>query len=122
MSLQECYSALGGSYEEVLSRLSSERLVKKFALKFLTDPSYDLLVRSMGSEDWPEAFRAAHTIKGVCANLGFDVLLASSEALTEALRDGRPPQPGEADLIARVEADYARTRQAIQAYQEGAGG
>ena len=66
MSLTECYIALGGSYEEVLSRLSSERLVNKFVLKFLTDPSYDLLVRSMESKDWPEAFRAAHTIKGVC--------------------------------------------------------
>ena len=37
MSLTECYIALGGSYEEVLSRLSSERLVNKFVLKFLTD-------------------------------------------------------------------------------------
>ena len=122
MTLQECYAAMGGNYEEVLGRLRSERLIQKFVLKFMDDGSYQLLVDSMASQNYEDAFRAAHTIKGVCANLGFDVLLASSEALTEALRDGRPPQPGEADLIARVEADYARTRQAIQAYQEGAGG
>ncbi len=115
MSLQECYSALGGSYEEVLSRLSSERLVKKFALKFLTDPSYDLLVRSMGSEDWPEAFRAAHTIKGVCQNLSFTTLYQSSHALAEALRNGYTPEAPA--LYAQVQADYEKTVSAIRAYQ-----
>lgn len=122
MTLKECYAAMGGSYDEVIGRLRSEKLVQKFVLKFLNDGSYQLLQESLAAGDREEAFRAAHTIKGVCANLGFNTLLASSEALTEALRDGKPPQPGEADLIARVEADYARTRQAIQAYQEGAGG
>lgn len=29
MNLIECYSALGGNYEDVLRRLTSERLVKK---------------------------------------------------------------------------------------------
>ena len=111
MSLQECYSALGGSYEEVLSRLSSERLVKKF----LTDPSYDLLVRSMGSEDWPEAFRAAHTIKGVCQNLSFTTLYQSSHALAEALRNGYTPEAPA--LYAQVQADYEKTVSAIRAYQ-----
>ena len=122
MTLQECYAAMGGSYDEVIGRLRSEKLVQKFVLKFLNDGSYQLLQDSLAAGDREEAFRSAHTIKGVCANLGFDALLASSEALTEALRDGKPPQPGEADLIAQVEADYARTRQAIQAYQAGAGG
>ena len=68
------------------------------------------------------AFRASHTIKGVCANLAFNALLESSEALTEALRDGKPPQPGEDELVARVKADYERTAQAIRAYQEGGAG
>ena len=103
MTLQECYAAMGGSYDEVIGRLRSEKLVQKFVLKFLNDGSYQLLQDSLAAGDREEAFRSAHTIKGVCANLGFDALLASSEALTEALRDGKPPQPGEADLIAQVE-------------------
>ena len=120
MSLTECYIALGGSYEEVLSRLSSERLVNKFVLKFLTDPSYDLLVRSMESKDWPEAFRAAHTIKGVCQNLSFTMLGRSSSALSEALRGGYTP---EADALAeQVKAEYQQTAQAIRAFQEAAAG
>ena len=69
MTLQECYSALGGDYDEAAGRLRSDRLIQKILLKFPADPSYDLLVRSMESQEYGEAFRAAHTIKGVCQNL-----------------------------------------------------
>ena len=117
MSLTECYAALRGSYEEVLSRLSSERLVKKFVLKFLTDPSYDLLVRSMESEDWPEAFRAAHTLKGVSQDLSFTKLYQSSHAITEALRT--KDYDLAAQLLSKVKADYQQTADAIRAFQGG---
>ena len=43
MTLQDCYAAMGGNVEEVLNRLRSESLVQKFVLKFLADPSYELL-------------------------------------------------------------------------------
>lgn len=122
MTLQECYTALGGDYDEAMGRLRSERLVQKFVLKFLDDGSYRLLEDSLAAGDRAEAFRAAHTIKGVCANLAFNTLLASSEQLTEALRDGAPPQPGEEELIGRVREDYERAVQAIQTFREGAGG
>ena len=122
MTLKECYAALGGDYDEAMGRLRSERLVQKFVLKFLNDGSYQLLLDSLAAGDRDEAFRAAHTIKGVCANLAFNTLLDSSEALTEALRDGRPAQAGEEDLIARVKADYDRAYQAIQAFQGGVAG
>lgn len=122
MTLKECYAALGGDYDEVMGRLRSERLIQKFVLKFLDDGSYGLLCDSLAAGDRGEAFRAAHTIKGVCANLAFNTLLASSEQLTEALRDGQPPKPEEGDLVERVKADYGRTVQAIRAFQEGAAG
>ncbi len=122
MTLKECYAALGGDYEEAMGRLRSERLVQKFVLKFLSDGSYQLLQDSLAAGDREEAFRAAHTIKGVCANLAFNTLLESSEALTEALRDGKPAQPGEEELIARVQEDYARVCHAIQAFQEDSAG
>lgn len=120
MTLQECYAALGGNFDGVLGRLRSEALVKKFVLKFLDDPSYDLLCRSMESEDYAEAFRAAHTIKGVCQNLSIDKLQASSSRLCEALRNGYTP---EADALAEeVRADYAQTVTAIQAFQKESAG
>lgn len=119
MTLQECYAAMGGNYEDVMSRLRSERLVQKFVLKFLADGSYDLLCRSLEEKDYENAFRAAHTIKGVCQNLGLTRLLDSSSQLSEALRHGYTP---EADSLAeRVGRDYQETIGAIRAFQSSTG-
>lgn len=115
MTLQECYAALGGNYDDAISRLRSERLVTKFVVKFLDDDSCALLLRSMDAENYEEAFRAAHTIKGVCQNLSFTTLYQSSNQLAEALRNGYTPEAPA--LFDQVCADYERTAGAIRAYQ-----
>ena len=120
MTLQECYAAMGGNYESAVGRLRSERLVQKFILKFLDDGSYDLLCKSLEEENYAEAFRAAHTIKGVCQNLSIDKLQDSSSRLCEALRNGYTP---EADALAEeVRADYSQTVDAIRAFQKESAG
>lgn len=113
MTLKECYDALGGSYDDVMGRLRSEALVQKFVLKFPSDPSFQLLEDSLAAENWPEAFRGAHTLKGVCQNLSFTTLYRSSAALCEALRGGTAPDPA---LAVQAEADYRRTVDAIDAF------
>ena len=85
MTIQECYEAIGGNYEDVLRRLPSEALIRKFTLKFLEDQSYPLLKQSLGDNNYEEAFRGAHTLKGVCQNLSFDRLYEVSSELTELL-------------------------------------
>ncbi len=115
MTLQECYAALEGDYAGVLSRLPTEKMVQKFVLKFANDKSYDLLLSSMEEENYAEAFRAAHTIKGVCQNLDFTRLYASSHQLSEALRNGFTPEAPA--LAEQVAADYRQTVEAIRAYQ-----
>ena len=119
MTLQECYAALEGDYAGVTSRLPTERMVQKFVLKFLNDGSYDLLLRSMEAEDYAEAFRAGHTIKGVCQNLDFTRLYQSSSELSEALRNGFTPEAPA--LVERVKADYRQTTDAIRTYQTSNG-
>ena len=119
MTLQECYAAMGGNYEEVLGRLRSDRLIQKFVMKFVNDSSYQLLLDSMASGDYEEAFRAAHTIKGVCQNLGFTPLLDSSSQLSEALRHGITPEAPA--LLEQVRTDYGQTADAIRAFREGLG-
>ena len=115
MTLKECYTQLEGDYESVLARLRSERMVQKFVLKFLNDKSYELLTTSLEAGNYEEAFRAAHTIKGVCQNLSFTKLYESSHLLTENLRSGYGPESDE--LVQRVSADYRQTRTAIEALQ-----
>lgn len=116
MGLKECYQRIGGNYEDAVGRLYSEKLVRKFVLKFLNDPSFGLLEKSLDEKNYEEAFRAAHTIKGVCQNLSFTRLQDSSSALTEALRSGcwTPEVPG---LMQRVTADYQETVSAIKILQ-----
>ncbi len=115
MTLQECYERLGGNYEEVLSRMISDKLVEKFMLKFLDDKSYEMLLQSAEENNYEEAFRAAHTIKGICQNLGFDRLFQSSNQMTELLRNGGSNIDRE--LLSQIQEDYKVTADAINAYK-----
>ena len=58
MTMQECYTALEGDYQDVLGRLYSEALVQRFVGKFLSDQSFQLLESSLKAENYEEAFRA----------------------------------------------------------------
>lgn len=112
MELKEFYAAINGDYEGVTSRLRSEKMVRKFVLKFLNDSSYDNLVKGLEEKNYEEAFRAAHTIKGICQNLGFTVLGDSSSRLTDALRNGW--SEGADVLVEQVAKDYRQTAEAVK--------
>ena len=119
MTIQECYQKLGGEFAQVEKRLPSVSLVRKFIIKFLDDDSYSKLCLAVQNGQREEAFRAAHTLKGVSANLGFSRLLTSAGALTELLRSGAETIPMDAAaLLEEVKQDYERTVSAIRAYLE----
>lgn len=115
MTLKECYTAMGSDYDDVLGRLRSERLVQKFVLKFLDDGCFTTLCEALGAGDRDEAFRAAHTIKGMCQNLSFTKLAASSSDITEALRGG--DVAAAIGMLDRVRGDYELTASAIRAFK-----
>lgn len=108
MTLEDCYNAIGSDYKTALGRMGgSEKLLDKFVRKFPNDPTAPTLFEAFEKEDWQTAFRMAHTLKGLCANLGLDKLQKSSAELTEALRDSvsdNAPQ-----LLEQVRADYEMT-------------
>lgn len=108
MTVKECYDAIGANYEEVMGRLRTEERVKKFLLKVLTDKSYGLLIQSMEERNIEEAFRAAHTIKGVCQNLSLTRLYHSASDLSEVLRDRHDYGEDIEPVLAKVKEDYAQ--------------
>ena len=115
MTIEQCYREMGGNYAEVCGRLPSQQLVEKFARKFLDDQTYADLTAAMASCDHDVAFRAAHTLKGVAANLSFTRLRESASALTELLRapaDTIPPEA--APMLEAVTRDYDATVAAIR--------
>lgn len=115
MTLQQVYDSIGADYKGVLERLPSEDFVRRFALKFLKDDSFPTLEQALKDGDAEVAFRAAHTLKGVCQNLGFSNLFAPTYELTEALR-GRSLE-GSDKLFPAVQQEYQRTVDALTAYQ-----
>lgn len=86
MTIQECYKKMGADYQEVLGRLHNEAMIGKFVRMFLQDDSFQILEDGLRRGDVKEAFRGAHTLKGVCQNLGFSNLYAPAYTLTETLR------------------------------------
>ena len=113
MTIQECYKKMGADYQEVLGRLYNETMICKFVRMFLQDDSFQILEDALRRGDVKEAFRGAHTLKGVCQNLGFSNLYAPAYALTETLRAGK--LEGTQEQFARVEEQYRCTMDAIRA-------
>lgn len=118
MNLQQCYQELGGDYKDVMQRLPSETMIRKFVLKFLNDKSFENLCNAMNQEDYKEAFIAAHTLKGICQNLSFTKLYHSSSEMADVLRDGTQDIAAAKKLISIVVEDYHTTEKAIQKFQE----
>ena len=115
MTIQECYRQMGANYEDVLKRLYNEGMICRFTLMFLNDDSYPKLEQALKEENVKEAFRAAHTLKGVCQNLGFTNLYQPTYELTEVLRAGTLEGSGE--WFARVTEQYKITTDAIRGVQ-----
>lgn len=108
MNIKEFYASFdptGEEYENVMGRLSTERLVSKYLNKMVEDKSFDKLQKAIAAGDYKEAFIASHTIKGICMNLNLKPLAQSSNALTEELRN-TPDTERVQELFRKVEADY----------------
>lgn len=117
MTIQECYQQLGGDYTALKTRLPSDSLITKFITKFLDDRSFSELCCALQKGQREEAFRAAHTLKGVCANLGFDRLGASAGRLTDLLRtEGNGVPEDAAFIMDEVIRDYEMTTGSIRTY------
>lgn len=115
MTIQECYQQLEGNYEEMIERLHKEAMVQRFALKFINDSSFCELSECLKNGNVQDAFRSAHTLKGVCANLSFTKLLSSASEITELLRDGKLKEA--VDFFNTVSADYNMTITALENFK-----
>lgn len=115
MTIEECYAAMDGDYEGMLSRMTTKELVERFAVKFLKDTTYDRLEQALKEENYKDAFVAAHTLKGLATNLGFTSLYEKSSVLTEELRGDK--KPADEKAFEEVTKAYEKTVAALKEYQ-----
>ena len=111
MTTTELYGQIGGDYADVLKRFNSDAMVKRFAIKFLKDERFEKLCIAMAERNTDTAFRAAHTLKGICLNLGFGDLYRVSSVITEALRRG--DMSSAARMLDALRYEYRRLTELI---------
>lgn len=116
MNLDECYSALKGNYAEARGRLMNDKLVIRFILKFLSDPSMEELRAGVAANDNELAFRAVHTLKGVAANLAFTELYNDASALTEQMRSLK--NSADPQLLAKLEETYTNVIDVLKRFEQ----
>lgn len=113
MELKEFFAEVGGDYDEVISRLGKEDRIVKYLLRFVeSDPIADF-DRALNENNIEECFRALHSIKGMCLNLGLGELGSSSSALCEEYRNGAP-EGDVTELTEKTRVDYAKAMDSIK--------
>lgn len=115
MDIKELYEKIGGNYESALSRLIKESFVEKFALMYLKDTSFLDLSKAVSEGNIVKSFRAAHTLKGVAANLSFNELSEAASELTEQLRS--QTELANPHLYKKVKTAHNKTLQVLEEYQ-----
>ena len=114
--MKEQLETVGVQYDEVLKRfMGKEDFYLRMLKKFLNDHNYDGLKQAVERKDWKEAFVYAHTVKGLCGNLGLGNLLEHVSALTEEVRSEPYDEQRIVGGMQDVTAAYEQTVAVIQA-------
>lgn len=99
---------IGINVDEALERFSNiEDLFDSFLVKFLNYSEYNDLKEALENEQFEEAFKACHTMKGVVGNLSIIPLYKIVFEETELLRNGTDVA-GAVELFPRLSAEYKR--------------
>lgn len=102
----------GFDVEGTLSRfMKNEQLYRKCMKKFLDDSNMRKLKEACVQENKEEAFRAAHTMKGLVSNLGIGKLYGLLTPAVEKLRAGEFLTPQE---TAEIEEVYQEVYELIE--------
>ena len=93
MNLKDALELAGVDYEMTLNRFSNNAmLLERFVKKFPGDKTFQELDAAVGDKRFGDVERAAHTLKGIAANLGFQYLSDLSAEVVNLVRSLRQGQ------------------------------
>ncbi|MDO4540310.1 MAG: Hpt domain-containing protein [Syntrophomonadaceae bacterium] len=93
--LLEKLNSYGADTEGAVARFMGDtELYASCLLAFVDDPCFAALQEGLSAGNYDQAFRAAHTLKGVAGNLGLTPLYQSVGAMAEMLRTGKHERLG----------------------------
>jgi len=111
MTIREFYESIGSDFEEALARMMKESLMERLVKKYPGDKSFEKLKEAISKKDFDAAFEAAHTLKGLSLNLGFDSLGKVASEMTEKLRSKN--YEGIEETMQGLQAENERVLEAI---------
>lgn len=109
---REKLESAGMEIDRTIERFSgNEALYFKFLKKFPGDENMEQLTRAVEEGDSETALRAAHTLKGLSANLGMKELYEISSRMVRLYREQQPQEAG--SQLAALRDAYAKVCGAI---------
>lgn len=112
--LERFYATIDSPAKPVIERFGGDqKMAGRFIMKFTEDASFRNLADALAGNQQEEAFRAAHTLKGISVSLGFEKLFEKSSHITELLRNG--DIDGAKVAYPELENEYFRVIDAVKA-------
>lgn len=96
--------------------MGSEDLMMKFLLRFPQDESFVQMKQALEANNAEEAYKAAHSLKGLAGNLGMKRLFQAASAVVEDLRKG-DLKTAQAEREA-VDLEYQQVMRALQTVKQ----
>ncbi|MGM9529581.1 MAG: Hpt domain-containing protein [Phascolarctobacterium sp.] len=120
MHLQDLSNYIDIDIAEALEErfMESEELYVRFLRKLEAANDLAVVEDFVEAQNWPEALRKAHNLKGVCASLGLTQLTAQLAALVKILRS---EGFSEAQVVAQLEGirpEWERTLSCIRQLED----
>ena len=111
--IREKLEGVGIDVNDLMERLMGNMtLISRFFKRFPDDASYERMVAGIEKGDVEEAFRGAHSLKGVCANLSMKRFLTVLNPLVDKLREGQ--LDGVPVMLSAVDEEYRKVVTMIQ--------
>lgn len=112
MTLNELRNVIDIDIEGSLVRFSNfEPMYLKYLKRFVSEPTYDALLAAVQAQDFGAIETTAHTLKGICGNLGLTTLFNTFNEIVQCVRSGRNDEA--IALCNSVHPEVVKTREAI---------